>query len=141
MLVVDDETRTVLEEGRIGEIWVSSPSVGRGYWDREESTLETFGAMTADGEGPFLRTGDLGFLHEGQLFVAGRLKDMIIIRGVNRYPQDIEQTAEASHEILQSGFLAAFAEQSEQREKLIILAEVAKRREEQDWDQVIKAIR
>ncbi|MEZ6077491.1 MAG: non-ribosomal peptide synthetase [Pirellulaceae bacterium] len=88
-----------------------------------------------------LRTGDLGFLHEGQLFVAGRLKDMIIVRGVNRYPQDIEQTVEQSHEIMQSGLIAAFADTAEDRERLIVAAEVPTRREETNWDEVIVAVR
>ena len=128
-------------DDQIGEIWVSSPSVGQGYWEREETTQEIFSAMTADGEGPFLRTGDLGFLYEGQLFVAGRLKDMIIVRGVNRYPQDIEQTVEQSHAIMQSGLVAAFADDCDDRERLIMCAEVQKRLEGTDWDEVIKAIR
>ncbi len=141
VLIVDPDTRSPIEGNRIGEVWISSPSVGQGYWQREEITRETFGAVTADGEGPFLRTGDLGFIHEGQLFVAGRLKDMIIVRGVNRYPQDIEQTAEHAHEIMHSGLVAAFADNAEDRERLIILAEVQKRRQETDWDSVINSIR
>ncbi|HBE70436.1 MAG TPA: fatty acyl-AMP ligase, partial [Planctomycetaceae bacterium] len=126
---------------RIGEIWVASPSVGRGYWEREDATEETFAAHTAAGEGPYLRTGDLGFVHGGQLFVAGRLKDMIIVRGVNRYPQDIEQTVESSHEIMQSGLVAAFADSDDTRERLVIAAEVPRRKEETEWNEVIQAIR
>jgi 8-amino-7-oxononanoate synthase/acyl carrier protein len=141
VLIVDPESRQVLEPGCVGEIWVSSPSVGQGYWEREESTLETFGGMTSSGAGPYLRTGDLGFLHEGQLFVAGRLKDVIIVRGVNRYPQDIELTAEQAHELMQNGLTAAFADQGPDRERLIICAEVQKRHEDTNWDHVIKAIR
>jgi acyl-CoA synthetase (AMP-forming)/AMP-acid ligase II len=76
---------------QVGEIWVTGPSVAQGYWGLEEETRKTFQAHVADtGEGPFLRTGDLGFLHEGELFVTGRLKDLIIIHGSNHYPQDIE---------------------------------------------------
>lgn len=141
VLIVDPETFEVLAPDAIGEIWISSPSVGLGYWEREEITEEIFHAKTASGEGPFLRSGDLGFMHEGQLFVAGRLKDMIIVRGVNRYPQDIEQTAEHSHDIMQSGLVAAFADVAQDRERLIITAEVQTRREKTDWDEVIKAIR
>lgn len=141
VLIVDAESRQVLDENQIGEIWIRSPSVGQGYWEREEETQEVFGALTVDSEEPFLRSGDLGFIHDGQLFVAGRLKDMIIVRGVNRYPQDIEQTVEQSHEIMQSGLVAAFADHSDHRERLIVAAEVQTRREETDWDEVIKAIR
>lgn len=141
LLIVKPDTQEVLDENSIGEVWVSSPSVGQGYWEREEATQETFSAMTSSGDGPFLRTGDLGFVFEGQLFVAGRLKDMIIVRGVNRYPQDIEQTVETSHDIMQSGLVAAFADSSGDRERLIVTAEVPKRREQTDWDQVILAIR
>lgn len=141
VLIVDPDTHEISAGDRIGEIWVSSLSVGQGYWQREEATRETFCATTADGQGPFLRTGDLGFLYEGQLYVAGRLKDMIIVRGVNRYPQDIEQTVEAAHEIMQSGLTAAFADVADDRERLIIAAEVQTRREETDWDEVILAVR
>jgi 8-amino-7-oxononanoate synthase/acyl carrier protein len=141
LLVIDPETHKELASDQIGELWVSSPSVGQGYWEREEITQEIFSATTADGRGPFLRTGDLGFIFDEQLFVAGRLKDMIIVRGVNRYPQDIEQTVEQSHEVMQSGLVAAFGDNSDDRERLIVCAEVQKRLEGTDWDDVIKAIR
>ena len=141
VLIVDGDTCQPLASDRIGEIWVRSPSVGQGYWEREEVTRETFEGYTADGAGPYLRTGDLGFLYDGQLYVAGRLKDVIIIRGVNRYPQDIEQTAEQAHDLMQSGLTAAFADTSADRERLVICAEVQKRDASIDWDQVIKAIR
>lgn len=141
VLIVHGETGRPLAADQIGEIWVRSPSVGQGYWEREEETQATFAAMTSDGNGPYLRTGDLGFIYEGQLYVAGRLKDMIIVRGVNRYPQDIELTAEQAHELMQSGLSAAFADTSGERERLVICAEVQKRSEETDWDEVIKAIR
>lgn len=141
VIIVDPETRCKLSEEAIGEIWISSPSVGQGYWEREELTQEIFQAETADGDGPFLKTGDLGFVSDNQLFVAGRLKDMIIVRGVNKYPQDIEITAEQSHTVMQSGLVAAFAHVAEDRERLVITAEVQKRNEETDWDEVLKAIR
>lgn len=141
VLIVDGESRQVLGPGLVGEIWVASPSVGRGYWEREDATTETFGGMTSEGNGPYLRTGDLGFVHEGQLYVAGRLKDIIIVRGVNRYPQDIELTVEQSHNVMHNGLTAAFADHSTDRERLIVCAEVQKRQESTDWDQVIKAIR
>ncbi len=141
VIIVDPETGRELPEDVIGEIWIRSPSVGQGYWGREQLTRDTFRADTRDGDGPFLRSGDLGFVYEGQLFVAGRLKDMIIIRGVNKYPQDIEQTAENAHERLQSGAVAAFAHVAEDRERLVIAAEVQKRGEQVDWDKLIKRVR
>lgn len=142
LIIVDPDSLSPLPANKIGEIWIRSSSVGQGYWEREDATQETFGAMTSEGEGPFLRTGDLGFLYEGQLFVAGRLKDMIIVRGVNRYPQDIEQTVEQAHEIMQSGLIAAFADLAEDRERLIVAAEVEPARcEETNWDEVIVAVR
>ncbi len=141
VLIIDPHTHEPLASDRIGEIWVQSPSVGQGYWDREEDTEATFGAMTSTGLGPFLRTGDLGFLYEGQVFVAGRIKDVIIVRGVNRYPQDIELTVEQAHPIIQNGLTAAFADQAEDRERLVICAEVQKRQEVTEWDEVIKVIR
>ena len=92
--VVEPESGTVCEEGRVGEVWVRGPSVAGGYWERPEATAADFGGVLADGTGPFLRTGDLGFLRGGELYVTGRLKDLIILRGRNHYPQDVELTAE-----------------------------------------------
>lgn len=140
VIIVDTETLKILPENAIGEIWVASPSVGNGYWEKPEQTGDTFGAKTADGSGPFLRTGDLGFWSEGQLYVAGRVKDLIIVRGVNRYPQDIEQTVEECHESISSSAAAAFADDSGPRERLIITVEV-QRSLEDDWNPVVQAIR
>ena len=81
--------------------------MAQGYWQRDDETTETFRAQLSDGRGPFLRTGDLGFLADGELFVTGRLKDLIIMRGVNHYPQDIELTVERSHPALRPGCGAA----------------------------------
>ncbi|MEV6163991.1 AMP-binding protein [Streptomyces sp. NPDC052052] len=89
--IVDPRTRTELPEGRIGEIWIRGASVALGYWNRPEETERTFGARTADGTGPFLRTGDLGTLRQGELYVTGRIKEMIIVHGRNLYPHDIER--------------------------------------------------
>ena len=89
--IVDAASRTELPEGRVGEIWIRGASVALGYWGRPEESGRTFGAVTADGTGPFLRTGDLGALREGRLYVTGRLKEMIIVHGRNLYPHDIER--------------------------------------------------
>lgn len=141
VLIVDSETRCRLGPDDIGEIWVSSPSVGQGYWNKEDATRETFQAYLSDtGAGPYLRTGDLGFLQDGELFVTGRLKDLIIVRGVNRYPQDIELTVERTSDRLQAGAVAAFAVDMGDRERLIIVSEVERGRGK-DWSSVIQAIR
>ncbi|GAA4236746.1 fatty acyl-AMP ligase [Actinomadura meridiana] len=95
--VVDPETREELPEGQLGEIWLRGRSISPGYWRRDDENAEVFGAVTATGEGCHLRTGDLGALYEGELYVHGRIKDMIIVHGRNVYPQDIEQELRAQH--------------------------------------------
>jgi amino acid adenylation domain-containing protein len=111
--------------GEVGEIWVSGPHVSRGYWNRLEENEVTFGArLSGTGEGPFLRTGDLGFMERGELFVTGRIKDLIILRGRNLYPQDIEATAGAAHPALQPGGGAAFGVDVDGEERLVIVHEV-----------------
>lgn len=126
--IVNPASRTLCPPDRIGEIWVAGPSVAQGYWNRPEETTQTFRAYTADtGEGPFLRTGDLGFLHHGELFVTGRIKDVIIIRGTNHYPQDIELTVEQCHPSLRPGCGAAFAIEVAGEERLVVVHEVERR--------------
>ncbi|QDU25247.1 Putative fatty-acid--CoA ligase fadD21 [Anatilimnocola aggregata] len=139
--IVDADMLHELPPGRIGEIWVQGGSVAQGYWNKPEATQANFHAyMAGSNEGPFLRTGDLGFFHEGELFVTGRLKDLIIVRGVNRYPQDIEQTVERASPRINSGEVAAFAVDLHGRERLIVVAEVERTRRS-DWGDVIAAIR
>ena len=123
--IVDPQSCTRCSPGQVGEIWVSGPSVTQGYWQRSEQTQETFQATLANGNGqPFLRTGDLGFLQDGELFVTGRLKDMILILGRNHYPQDIERTVDQSHPALRVGCGAAFSVTDGGAEKLVIVQEV-----------------
>jgi acyl-CoA synthetase (AMP-forming)/AMP-acid ligase II len=99
--------------------------VARGYWERPQATGETFAARLADGgDGPFLRTGDLGFVHEGELFITGRLKDVIIIRGGNHYPQDIEATVQRLHPALSPGCGAAFSVELDGEERVVVVQEV-----------------
>jgi acyl-CoA synthetase (AMP-forming)/AMP-acid ligase II/alkylation response protein AidB-like acyl-CoA dehydrogenase/acyl carrier protein len=108
--IVDAQTRRAVPDRSIGEVWVRGPNVALGYWRNAELTGELFEARLADtGEGPFLRTGDLAFLDEGNLFVTGRMKDVIIIRGRNYHPQDIERTAAAGNPALQPSGGAAFS--------------------------------
>lgn len=126
--IVDPETGLEATPGAIGEIWVDSPCKGRGYWQDPARSKEVFEATLPGRKESYLRTGDLGFLHEGQLFVAGRLRDLIIIRGVNFYPQDIENTCEnASNSVRHSG-VAAFSVESDGQEHLVIVAELARDR-------------
>ncbi|NOX38147.1 MAG: amino acid adenylation domain-containing protein [Calditrichaeota bacterium] len=139
--IVDPETLRKCNEGEIGEIWVSSPSVAQGYWNKPEATQETFQARIADtDEGPFLRTGDLGFLLNGELYVTGRLKDLIIIRGRNHYPQDIEYTVEQAHAAVRAGCVAAFSIEVTGEERLVVVAE-ARHRKDADYGDVVSAIR
>ncbi|MFJ8044024.1 amino acid adenylation domain-containing protein [Kitasatospora sp. NPDC096147] len=123
--IVDPETRELRPAGEVGEIWVSGPSVSSGYWNRPELNETTFGATLAGTEGPrFLRTGDLGRLTDGELFVTGRLKDLIIIRGRNHYPQDVEHTSECADPALGRQGAAAFAVTADGAEELVVVQEV-----------------
>ncbi|MCA1633791.1 MAG: AMP-binding protein, partial [Acidobacteria bacterium] len=138
--IVRPDSMIACGEGEIAEIWVAGPSVTKGYWNRAEETEHTFGARLADsGAGPFLRTGDLGFLSGGRLYVTGRLKDLIIIRGRNHYPQDIELTAERSHAALRPGGGAAFSVEAGGEERLVVVYE--SELGETDAASVIDAIR
>ena len=129
IVIVDPESLTQCLPDQIGEIWVSGPSIAQGYWNRPEETEHTFRAYLAGtGEGPFLRTGDLGFLNDGELFIAGRLKDLIIVDGLNHYPQDIERTVEQCHPAVRPGCSAAFSIEADGREQVVVVAEVADRR-------------
>ena len=139
--IADPETLTTCSDGRIGEVWVSGPSVALGYWRRREATQDTFEAYLKDsGEGPFLRTGDLGFMQDGELFVTGRIKDLIILHGVNLYPQDIERTVQQSHSRLQPDAGAVFTVEVDGREQLIVVQEL-QRRTKGDLGPVFDAIR
>ncbi|MEM7248874.1 MAG: AMP-binding protein [Acidobacteriota bacterium] len=122
--IVDPGTETVLEDGAVGEVWVSGPSVASGYWNRDEESARTFGARLEGDDRRWLRTGDLGFLRDGELRVSGRLKDLLIVRGRNVYPQDLELTAQGSHPSLQPDACAAFATGEDGDPRLVIAAEV-----------------
>ncbi|NEU77743.1 non-ribosomal peptide synthetase [Nostoc sp. UIC 10630] len=145
IVIANPETLTRCTPDEVGEIWVSGPSIGHGYWNRPEETEQTFHAYLQDtgvngASGPFLRTGDLGFLHNAELFITGRAKDLIIIRGRNLYPQDIELTAERSHKTLRATSVAAFAAEVEKEERLVIVQEL-EFRAKPNIDEVTAAIR
>ncbi|HEX8352282.1 MAG TPA: AMP-binding protein, partial [Pyrinomonadaceae bacterium] len=143
VLVVDPEARRPCAPGRVGEIWVAGASVARGYWNRPEETARVFGArLSAEAESPgdgdsYLRTGDLGYLRDGQLFVTGRLKDLIVVRGRNLYPQDIEYTVESRHPSLRPGCGAAFSVTVGDEERVVVVQEVDRRLEGAEADAVV----
>ena len=130
--IVDAETFTECPVGEIGEIWVSGPSVTRGYWNRPELTKDMFQAeihrdRSANGKGTsakYFRTGDLGLKQDGRLYIAGRLKDVIILNGVNYYPHDLEATAEACDDRLVEGRAVAFSTEIEGCEEVVLVLEV-----------------
>ena len=127
--IVDESTHRLCAAGVVGEIWIAGPSIGQGYWGRVEQSAETFDARIVDGdEGPFLRTGDLGFIDDGELYITGRIKDVIIVRGSNHYPQDIEATVEAADPAINPAGVAAFSFRNEasDEDRFGIVAEVAR---------------
>ncbi len=129
--IVDPKTKKVCDKNQIGEVWISGASVAKGYWEKEETTKEIFHAFPKDTkgvenkeEGPFLRTGDMGFLYDGELYISGRLKEMIIFNGVNYYPQDLERTVQYSHSDLQNNAGVVFCTNIDEQEKLIVVQEI-----------------
>lgn len=146
IVIVDPETRRRRGADEVGEIWISGPCVAQGYRGKPEDTEQMFGGYLADtGEGPFLRTGDLGFLRAGEVFITGRCKDLIIIRGNNYYPNDIEKTVQGCHQLLLSGRGAAFSVTPQQGagEQLSVVQEVHRQRagDTTDFAGVLETIR
>jgi amino acid adenylation domain-containing protein len=142
IVIADTATARRCAPGELGEIWVAGPSVARAYWSRPELSREVFeGRLAGTGEGPFLRTGDQGFLRDGELFVTGRIKDLIIVRGRNLYPQDIELTAERSHAALRPGCGAVFTVPDGDTERLVIAWELATPEGDTDCDAVARSVR
>jgi acyl-CoA synthetase (AMP-forming)/AMP-acid ligase II len=121
--IVDPQSDVECEPGQVGEIWVSSPSIAGGYWDRPEQTRETFQGRLAGAAGTFLRTGDAGFLLDGEVYIAGRLKDLIIIRGRNLYPQDVEAAVGRVVPCARANACAAFGIDVEGSERLAVVIE------------------
>ncbi|WP_165969706.1 AMP-binding protein [Nonomuraea terrae] len=139
--IVDPDTGGRLPDGHVGEIWVAGPSVSRGYWGRPEETAATFGArIQGEDSDAYLRTGDLGFHREGQLYVCGRIKDLVIVNGVNHYPHDMEETAEESHGAIRRGRIAAFDTELDGPEGVVVVAE-CHRGDETPAEDVARAIR
>jgi acyl-CoA synthetase (AMP-forming)/AMP-acid ligase II len=132
--IVDPVRHTRCGPNQIGEIWIAGASVAAGYWNRPDDTAATFNAFIEDTrEGPFLRTGDLGFLRHGHLFVTGRIKDVLIVRGAKHYPQDLELTAERASSSIRAGCTAAFTipgtgDDGDEDVAIAIVAEIDARR-------------
>jgi thioester reductase-like protein len=141
LVVVDPERRVPCAPDQVGEIWLAGPNIAAGYWQRPEETAATFQAYLADGRGPFLRTGDLGFVQGGELFIPGRLKEMIIVRGHNHYPQDIEATVERCHPAVRPFGTAAFSVEVDDEERLGVAVELDPRVDASDAGQIIAAVR
>ncbi len=141
VLIVDPETKKILAEDRVGEIWGSGSTIALGYYNNPQLTEEVFRASPAGQDEPvWLRTGDLGFLHEGELFITGRLKDLIIIRGRNFYPQDIETVVEEAHAAIRKTCTAAFSVEENGRERLALVAELRRSILPQDHDKIMADI-
>jgi acyl transferase domain-containing protein/acyl-CoA synthetase (AMP-forming)/AMP-acid ligase II/acyl carrier protein len=140
VVVVDPRTHMRAPEDMAGELWIAGPSVAGGYWERPDETRMTFQAYLADtGEGPFLRTGDLGFLKDGELYITGRLKDLMIINGLNHHAQDVEYTLEACHPLIRKNRCAAFSITIDEEERPVVLVEIEERSEE--FSAIVEAIR
>jgi len=138
--IVDPETCTACDS-KVGEIWVGGPQVAAGYWRNPQETNRVFKAQIVGEDGEYLRTGDLGFIFNGDLFVVGRIKDTIIIRGKNVFAQDIELAAEHAHNLVRAGCCAAFAVEKENEEQVVVVAEVAKVTQANQLPAIEKAIR
>ena len=137
--IVKPESLVVCEDSEIGEVWIKDPGVAQGYWLNEQATQDTFHAYTSTGLGPYLRSGDLGFMRDGELFITGRLKDLIIIDGVNHYPQDIEWTVIQGHAALRPEHAAAFSVTIDNQERLVIAVELSLSSD--DYEVIVQTIR
>lgn len=141
LALVDPEKRTRLRDGLVGEIWIRGPNVTPGYWRRPELSAETFDQQL-EGTRGWRRTGDLGFLRDGQLYITGRLQDLIIIRGQNHHPEDIEQTVFSCHPALAQGRAGAFALERDGEEQVGVVCELTREGlRDLDVEDVLTAIR
>lgn len=141
LVIVDPKRHTRCRPGQIGEIWFRGPSVAVGYWQRPAETTSTFEAILEDTQqGPFLRTGDLGFLEDGELYITGRIKDLIIVRGRNHYPQDLERTVERTHRCLRINCTAAFSVRDGGEERVVVVQELRRDHAGVDLEQLLADI-
>ncbi|MCM8569380.1 fatty acyl-AMP ligase [Gramella jeungdoensis] len=141
LMIVNPESLMPCAANEIGEVWISGPNVASGYWNRPLDTVSTFQAqLRSENNATFLRTGDLGFIDEGELFITGRLKNMVIIDGKNYYPHDIERTVEKSHQDIQTGGCAVFSFEKSGNEVLVVLVEI-RRNSDLNKTELLKDIR
>lgn len=125
VLIIDPATGEPVDPDRVGEIWIGGPGLPTEYWGNAEATERTFGARpVGGGEGPYLRSGDLGFVRDGGLYVTGRCKDVVIVGGRNHYPQDIEATVEDAHDAIRRSCAAAFSVEDAESERVIVVVGV-----------------
>lgn len=149
LFIVDPATRQVRSHGTVGEIWTRSPSVAAGYWQNPEATAAAFAGHLSDGSkdvagdiaGPFVRTGDLGFVRDGEVFVTGRLKELVIIRGVNHMPHEVERTAEEAHPAVQPQGVVAFSIDGPDGERLALAVELQRARRNTNPEELVAAVR
>ena len=141
MRIVNPDTRQPCTAQEIGEIWVASRALAQGYWNKPQETEETFHARLASGEGPYFRTGDLGFMKDGEVYVCGRLKDVIILHGRNLSAIDFELAAGGAHPSLMPGAAAAFGITVEGEEQAVLMQETRLGQEQVDVDEVADQIR
>lgn len=142
--IVDATHRTELPDGQIGEVWINGPSVAAGYWRRDEENADLFGAKLASSDGAdkeWLRSGDLGTIVDGELFIVGRSKDLLIVRGRNIHPHDVEEAAEAAHSLLRPHCSAAFPVSLDDPSHVSMALEIDPPSEEDDLDEIIAAVR
>jgi amino acid adenylation domain-containing protein len=139
--IVGPDTAAVCGLFEVGEIWVRAPSTGQGYWSNPTGSARTFQAFTENGDGPFLRTGDLGFVHRRELYIVGRIKDCIIVRGHNYYPDDIEQAVRDGDPAFESNHFAAFHIETQDGEKLVVAVELTRQQRKNDLDSLIRKVR
>lgn len=140
-VVIASESGTARADGEVGEIWVRGPNVARAYWRDAERSAEVFGNVLAGEEGAWLRTGDLGVMYGGELYITGRVKDLIIIDGRNHYPQDVEVTVQEADEAIRRDHVAAFAVPGEETERLVVVAERSRAAEGRDEEEIAAVIR
>ena len=138
--IVDPVERGILSEDQIGEIWVAGDSVAAGYWNKPSVSCEVFEAKVVDSPQAWLRTGDLGFISDGELYVTGRMKDLIIIRGKNHYPQDIESSVQNIHSSIRQGTVIAFSVEISGEESLVLVLEI-RSESAAEYDEIIKSVR
>ncbi len=139
VLIVDPERRVLMSDGLIGEIWLQGPSKARGYWNRPDETRDAFEAYLATGVGPFVRTGDLGFVEKEYVFVTGRRDELVLLDGRQYFPHDLEETVQESHEALRRHAGAVFTIPSRQGEQLVTIQE-PERRNISDYSTVVESI-